>query len=217
MAPHEWVALVVDLVKALAWPIAVGVIAWRLGPGFLDAIKGRSVNVEAFGVRASVTAIEQQIASPDSPANRPPLEPPVPAVAPIVRETVQLVEGEIRTELSKYAPADREPALINALAATRVRGQHEFNYNRIFGSQIEGLKQIDQLGGATVDQAHVFFEPYARQYPQVYDNYGFEGWLSFMVNAGLVARTGDRLTATPFGHDFLVYLREVRLFEAKPG
>ena len=31
------------------------------------------------------------------------------------------------------------------------------------------------------------------------------------------ARDGDRLTATLFGHDFLVYLRETRLTEAKPG
>lgn len=218
MAPQEWVSLAVALVKALAWPIAVGVIAWRLGPGFLDAIRGRSVNVEGFGVRASITTVEQQIASPDeSPANRPALQPPSRAPGAIVRETVQLVEGEIRTELTKYAPADRELALINALAATRVRGQHEFNYNRIFGSQIEGLKQLDQLGGATIDQARAFFEPYTRQYPQVYENYGFEGWLTFMVNAGLVARAGDRLIATPFGHDFLVYMREVRLFEAKPG
>jgi hypothetical protein len=38
-----------------------------------------------------------------------------------------------------------------------------------------------------------------------------------MVTSGLVARDGDTLTATQFGHDFLVYLREARLTEAKLG
>lgn len=208
---------IVDLIKALAWPVAVGVIVWRIGPKFLDAIRGRAVNVEGFGVRASITTVEQQITSPDNPVNLPALAPATPTPPPVVRELVQLVEQQIRTELALYAPADREPALINALAASRVRGQHEFNYNRIFGSQIEGLKQLDQLGGATVDQARAFFEPYAKQYPNVYENYGFDGWLSFMLKAGLVAREGDRLTATPAGHDFLVYMREVRLTEAKAG
>jgi hypothetical protein len=211
------VPLLVDLVKALAWPVAVSVIAWRVGPKFLDAIRGRAVNVEGFGVRASISTVEQQIASTDNPVNRPALEAAAPAPPAVVRETVQLIEREIRTELAKYALADREPALINALAATRVRGQHEFHYNRIFGSQIAGLKLLDERGSATVEEARAFFEPYAGLYPQVYATYGFDGWLAFMVNGGLVARTADRLTTTPFGHDFLVYLREVRLTEIKAG
>jgi hypothetical protein len=214
MTPHDWALLAVDLVKALAWPLAVGAIAWRLGPGFLEALRGRSVKVEGFG--ASIT-VEQQVTSPDNPINGPGLDRPARPPAVVLRETVQLLEQRIKADLAQYAQADREPALINALAAARVAGTHEFHYNRIFGSQIAGLRLLDERGSATVAEARTFFEPYARQYPQVYSTYGFDGWLGFMLKAKLVDRTGDRLTTTPYGHDFLVYLREVRLTEIKPG
>jgi hypothetical protein len=50
-----------------------------------------------------------------------------------------------------------------------------------------------------------------------YATYAFEGWLSFMLNNGLVERTGDTLRSTVFGNDFLIYLREQRLTENKLG
>lgn len=217
MSAHEWFSLIVALIKALAWPIAVGVIVWRLGPKFLDAIRGRSVNVEGFGVRASFTTVEQQITSVDSPVNRPALEPPTPGPGPVVREAVTLLEQGIIKELGKYPPTAREPTLINALATTRVKGAHEFNYNRIFGSQIAALRLLDERGSATIEEARTFFGAYAKQYPHIYAKYGFDGWLGFMLNAQLMKRTADTLTTTPFGHDFLVYLREVRLSETKPA
>jgi hypothetical protein len=101
MAPLDGFALAVELVKALAWPVAVGVIVWRIGPKFLDAIRGRALNVEGFGVRASITTVEQQITSPDSPVNLPALAPATPAPPPVVRELVQLVEQQIKTEFSE--------------------------------------------------------------------------------------------------------------------
>lgn len=217
MTPHDWIPLAINLIRAIVWPAAVVALVWRVGPKFLAAIPGRAVNLEGFGVRASIAAAEQQFTGPDSPVNRPALEPASVAPTAVIREAVQLIEQQIRTELAQYTPDAREPALVNALATTRLRGQHEFNYNRIFGSQIAGLKLLDERGSATVTEAHEFFEQYAKLYPQLYSTYGFDGWLTFMVSVGLVVREGDQLKATPYGHDFLVYLREVRLTEMKPG
>jgi hypothetical protein len=66
-----------------------------------------------------------------------------------------------------------------------------------------------------VEQAREFLQPYVQQWPLVYQTYGFDGWLNFLISSGLVARNDDILSATEFGHDFLVYLREARLTEAK--
>jgi hypothetical protein len=219
MTPQEWLPLAVEFIKAVAWPVAIGVIAWRAGPALLKALSGRAVDVEGFGLRATIrTAVEQQqISGTENPVNRPALEPAPPDPVAVARPAVQIIEQQIRADLVQYLPANREPTLINALATMRLMGQHEFHYNRIFGSQIAGLRSLDEIGSATVEQARAFFEPHARQWPQIYATYGFDGWLGFLVSSGLVAREGDRLTATPFGHDFLIYLREARLTESKPG
>ena len=222
MTPQDWATavefakVVVDLIKALAWPAAAMVIAWRALPALLQVLRDRTVDVQGFGLKATIRATEQQQTdAAEIPVNRPALAPPPAAAAVVVRPAVQLVEQAIRAELPMYP--DREGALISALASARVQGQHEWAYNRIFGSQITTIKMLDDFGGATVGQVQAGFEPFTRMYPDLYQAYGFDGWLNFMISAGLVARDGDRLTATPYGHDFLIYLRESRLTEAKAG
>jgi hypothetical protein len=214
----EWLRLAVEFLKTIAWPATAVLIAWRAGPAVLKVISNRSVDLEGFGLKATIgrTVEQQQIA--ESSVGKPALEPPA-AVPPAAtsRPAIQIIEQQIRAELNRYTGPQREPALVTALATARLFGQHESHYNRIFGSQIAGLKRLDEVGSVTVAEAQQFFQPYAQLYPQVYTTYGFDGWLGFMIGAGLVARDGDRLTATPFGHDFLVYLREARLTEAKFG
>jgi hypothetical protein len=213
-----WLTLAADLVKGIAWPVVVAIIAWRLGPKLGEVFTGRSVDFQGFGVKATIRALEQQQATTaENPATRADLAVSVAAPALPPRAAREAIEQRIRVQLDQYPQQNREAILIGALAQSRLVGQHEFVYNRIFGSQMAGLKRLDEIGSATVAQAQEFFEPFAKQFPDVYANYGFDRWLGFMVTSGLVARDGDTLTATQFGHDFLVYLREARLTEAKLG
>lgn len=93
---------------------------------------------------------------------------------------------------------------MRALAHSRLEAGHEFTYNRIFGSQIAALERLNEVGRATVDIAREFFRPYAEQ-PQVYSNYGFDGWLGFLKGSGLIVQTGNVLEISDFGRDFLMY------------
>ena len=138
--------------------------------------------------------------------------PPVPSERPAVAR----LENELRNELQAVDSQQREGRLIRVLAETRLRAGHEFIYNRIFGSQIVFLKRLNELANCTVDQAREFFQPYAKQFPQVYSNYGFEAWLNFMVTNALVLRNGDTLMIDEIGRDFLGYLVFQRLLENKP-
>lgn len=90
------------------------------------------------------------------------------------------------------------------------------NSPRIFGSQIAALKRLNEVGRATVDDAREFFRPYAEQFPQLYNNYGFDGWLGFLKGGGLIVQNGNVLEISDFGRDFLIYLTERRLAENKP-
>ncbi|MDA8381746.1 MAG: hypothetical protein M0037_01485 [Betaproteobacteria bacterium] len=211
-----WLWFWVEFTKAIAWPIVASGVVWRLGPRLMPFLEGRKVQLEGAGVRATFEPPGQSQASEKNPAaqtlekSAPPLAggPPRPAVAEM--------EQRIQAELAGVQIDNRDEVLLRNLAIARLQAGFEFTYNRIFGSQILGLKQLDVLGEVTVEQAREFFTPYAKQFPQIYAKHGFEGWLGFMTSGGLVAVDGDRLKPTTFGHEFLVYLREVRLSEAKP-
>ena len=212
----SWPWFLVELIKALAWPIVVGIAAWKLTPLLASILGGRKVEVEAFGVKATVSAAERQQGASDNPAAQ--HLPQAGAAPPPIasRPALDMLEQRIRNDLVAYPQNDREAVLVRALAISRLVGAHEYIYNRIFGSQILGLKRLDEIGGTTVEQAREFFQPFASQYPDVYSKYGFDGWLGFMTSNGLVTRDDSRLEASAFGHEFLVYLREARLTELKP-
>jgi hypothetical protein len=220
MTPDVLAPLVVQLVKYLAWPTVVAIIALRLGPKLLDVLRGRKVDIRGFGFQATVTAIEQQqVTKPESaasPARAPALV--APAADPVLnRPALQTLQRRLAADVERVPQGGREAALLSAWALSRLVGAHEFIYNRIFGSQIAGLKALDETGPKTVAQAREFFEPIAQQWPQVYQSYGFDGWLTFLVHNELVTRAGEVLTITEFGHDFLIYLAETRLTAIKPG
>jgi hypothetical protein len=207
----------VELVRAVAWPTAVVVIALGYKPELLRALPvflRRAIKFEGFGVKAEVGATEpqQQIAA-DNPAAE---KLPEATLVPDPRPAVNLMEAQLRGQASGIEAPRREPILLRALAMSRLEAGHLFVYNRIYGSQIVGLRRLNEAGQATVDQAREFFRPVEEQFPQVYASYGFDGWLKFLKDNSLVVQNGDVLEITEFGRDFLTYLTNQRLAEGKP-
>ncbi len=214
---HEGLTLALELVKVIAWPVLILVLVFVLKPVLVALLVNRNWEFKGFGIVATVRAIEQQQATtPDNPVTAAPIAPFVPQPAPDPNSpALASMEQRIQELVAAIPPADRQAQLVRALAISRLLASHEFVYNRIFGSQIEGLKRLDEIGSISVEAARDFFRPYAEKFPQLYTNYPFENWLGFMLTSGLVRRDGDQLFPTEFGHAFLVYLREVRLTEAK--
>jgi len=216
---REGAAFVVEMTRALAWPIVACVIAVRFWPMVGNLLRNRAVQtVKAFGTELVLEdASSNQKDAPENPSATAakaivPDNSALPTNRPALDELVQ----QVRTQFDRLPETERVPAMIGTIARSRLFWTHEFIYNRIFGSQIAGLRRLDELGKVTIEQAREFFTPYAHKYPEQYRDYGFEGWLNFMVSNGLVSKEGDKLRATVFGHDFLVYLREMRLTEDKP-
>ena len=168
----------------------------------------------ALGVKAKFDAAEQQQAAAENPASEKLIETPV--LDPIPRVAANLIETRLRNDLNAVEPEKREAVLLRALTFSRLEAGHEFTYNRIFGSQIAALKRLNEVGRVTVDDARGFLRPYAEQFPQVYNsNYGFDNWLAFLKESGLVVQNGNFLEITDIGRDFLIFLTERRLSENK--
>ena len=208
--------LLVEFFKAVAWPVVTALIALGYKPEIvsgLPAFLRRKIAIEGFGVKASIDAAEQQKSSAENPAQESLAQ--TSALSPRPRKAVNILELHIGRDLDGFASDRREPALIRALAERSLVAGHEFTYNRIFGSQIAGLKRLDEVGVVTVEQARAFYQPYGENFPQIYSNYGFDGWLGFLRINNLVNQNGSSLQLSDFGKDFLIYLTEKGLTESK--
>lgn len=206
----------VELVRAVAWPIAVVIIALGFKPELitgLPAFLRRKMEIDAFGVKAKIEAAEQQQAVKANPATEKLSQSP--ALQPSSRPPINIMEARLRADLETIDADKKQGVLLRALAVARVEYGHEFTYNRIFGSQIAALKRLNEVGQATADQAREFFKPYAERFPQIYDSYGFDGWLGFLKGSGLVIQNGNAFEISDFGRDFLFYLTDRRLMEGK--
>jgi hypothetical protein len=213
----EWMKEFFWLLRDAAWPIAVVIVAAMFKCELVSALTslpGRGFKLEGWGFKAELNGDEQKQAGAESPVNE--KIPTHPILTPNPRTAVNTIEANLRRELNEIEDDKREPALLRALALTRLEAGHEFTYNRIFGSQIAGLRQLNAMGRASIDQARAFYEPYANFLPSG-AGYNFDTWLGFLLNLGLVLRNGDWLEITDFGRDFLQYLTERRLSENKPG
>jgi hypothetical protein len=60
MTLHEGISLAIELLKVIAWPSVIGVIAWRKGPEILKLIGGRAIGLDILGVKATIGAAEEQ-------------------------------------------------------------------------------------------------------------------------------------------------------------
>jgi hypothetical protein len=209
---------VVEFVKAAAWPIAITTIALRFRTGLIGALpalfRGK-VELEAFGAKAKFEAAEQQRSAAENPATK--KLPALPAAQePSPRPAVNIIEAGLRDALNQIEAGKSELVLLRQLAETRLVAEHEFTYNRIFGSQIFALKRWNEMGRVTVDDARKLFDSVEKQYPALYSTYSFDNWLGFLVGRALVLQKGNALEISEFGRDFLIYLTERRLSENKP-
>ena len=208
----------VILKTILSWPVAAFAIAFlfkKTLPNALYNLFSRRVTLEGFGLKAEVDAQEQQRSGGENPVER--KLPTSQAIAPSNRKVINDMEAAIKIDLTNTDADKKEAVLIRALAETRLTAGHEFTYNRIFGSQIVFLRQLNSMSHVTIDQARSFLEPYIVQNPLIYNNFGFEQWIAFLRNSGLIIKEDKFLRIGDIGRDFLFYLTEMQLFEGKVG
>ncbi len=206
------------LKTVLSWPVAAFAIAFLFKdtlPNSLINLLRRRVTLEGFGFKAEVDAQEQQLSGGENPAERKLAE--TQALEPSSRKAVNDMESMLRADLANIDPQRKESVLIRALAETRMTAGHEYTYNRIFGSQILALRQLNTVIHATVEDARIFFQPLPDRFPIIYKNYSFEQWLDFLRSSGLLIRDGQIIKITDIGRDFLIYITEKQLFEGKAG
>lgn len=132
---------------------------------------------------------------------------------------MQTITQDLQRQLNAIPEPQKIPRLINALAASNLERAHERVYRLIFGSQIRGLRQLATVGRVTKEQARQFYDENTRtpEAQKFYANYGFDGWLKFLISQQVIAETLESVfEITNYGRDFLAYLDRMKMPDAKP-
>jgi hypothetical protein len=115
-------------------------------------------------------------------------------------------------------PEKQIDVLVRHLAAARLGRNFEQIYRVIFGSQIAGLKALASASGGSTsrEESASFFDGVKAKFPEFYEKNTFDEWIQYPKTAGLVTQTGDQISITELGREFLIYLGAVQLSENKP-
>jgi hypothetical protein len=105
---------------------------------------------------------------------------------------------------------------VRNLAQARLEARFGYIYAGIFASQIKELIELSARRELPAEEAYRFYLEYERQFPEIYEDYGFPGWLNFMINHGLICQQGSKVEITDFGDDFLKWLKSTQLTINKP-
>lgn len=212
------------LLKGLAWPLTVLLIVKTLKPEILSLLPDpvawlrRSRKLKVAGLlEIEVDAAGQQQKTLET------------ASATIVSGNVELREipGLTRTEAIaelernlhfqlKSVTAEPVDVLVRNLAQALLEAAFGLIYAGIFGSQIEALIALEGRRVVTNDEIHKFYLKFEQKFPEVYQTYGFSGWLGFMKTNGLIVQQDVHIKITAYGDDFLGWLRAKQLSIKRP-
>ncbi|MGY8706998.1 hypothetical protein RAD16_14770 [Bradyrhizobium sp. 18BD] len=201
----EYLKLLVDLAKAVAWPIAV----FALGFMFRSDVRELFPRLK----KAGPTGLEfdparQVLAAPSKELKD---LPGFPERSPAIAK----VETSLHAELELMDPDKRIDILIRHLAVARLAWVFEQIYRTLFGSQIRAIRALHSEGGKTSRaESAKYFDQVKSEFPQFYEKNTFDEWIRYPISAGLVTSTGDEIAITDLGQEFLRYIDEKGLSES---
>lgn len=203
----KFIEALFDLIKSLAWP--------AIAIGFSFMYRNEIIGA----IRRIQKAGPVEFCPPQELQN----DPPKISIPTEVKEVqghprtkmMETIEKSLLANLDLHPEKDKISLLVRLLAQSRLETVFERIYSLIFGSQIQGLKALNN-GNASLEDAHAFFETYKKTNEEFYSKYGFKGWFGFLVSQELVSQEGTAISITNLGKDFLVYIAVKNLSENKP-
>jgi len=212
----SWFHEITQLAVGLGWP-ALGILVVLLFRKEVGAFIGRISKIGREGVEAAPA--QQTITAA-------PLVPPVgtlkknllPAYHPLADKVEAFVRAAI-PQAQQNTGQSIDQILIDGYVAVAAALLLEKPYQQIFGSQIAALEYLGQNGGdaptATIKQG--FYDAAVASWPAIYQNYGFDQWLHYLVAYNLVQVIGTQMTLTAEGQAFVPYLNQQGYQLRRPG
>lgn len=196
----EWARVIVDLVKGVAWPLALFMVVWI----FRQEIKKRIPYLKSAGKDGVEFADPEGQPSEQKEIgllNEP--EHPLLTVKP-VEEMLQKSAAELKDELVV-------PKLIRALAVSQLERRFEHIFSWVFQSQINFLLGLDEVGLPHAVVAAYYKDIVQPLSPERYGEFDVDEWLKFLFDQELIEWREDRIWRTDYGTDFLKFIRAYKM------
>jgi len=97
--------------------------------------------------------------------------------------------------------------LLRAVAGGQILQHFERLARLVYGSQLQLLVSLNTVPlGAPIDDSRAIYNLAQQSYPEPYKRISFDQWLGFLTTQGLVEQSGNNLTVSPKGRDFMKFL-----------
>jgi hypothetical protein len=218
------------VLAVIAWPAAFAVVVIALALIFrtpltslINRIRGfkigeHSADIAAEGQKAAVEKQKDSttpIPAPELASVTVPAAIAMPGPHPIYSH---LEKPMLASITAANVPQHIERAwLVREIMTARLQRAHEAAYRLIFGSQINLLLAANTASQSDEAQARQIYEQAKAAYPDLYQDFPFDKWLAWPVNAALLTIENGRLKATPLAQEFLKYLVDNGLTSTKYG
>jgi hypothetical protein len=142
-----------------------------------------------------------------------------PIFDPILTHLDDHVRKQLEDAFGNDLKKQRDWAIRISSIASIERG-HEFHYRIIFGSQIFFLKTLNQNAKVERDKAEKIFETARQAHQDLYRNFDFNNWISFLIQAMFIevqqtSEDGEFFNLTGMGRNFLVWMTNQGVIENK--
>lgn len=192
------------VIKEIAWPVAVVIIALSFMLIFRKQIIAFLQRVKTVSHKGIETALgqEQLIVESKKPSY---FEEFMKITSPILRQQEEAIEKDIKEK--GLTENETKSVLVRHLAIYQLAFLFEQINSIIWGSQIKLLEDLNSKPlGETRENLKRFYELGATLYPATYENYSFVKYLNYLVLSGLINEKEGKYFITDFGREFLIYL-----------
>lgn len=213
---------IVEIIKAIAWPSTIAIFAYLFRVEIKSLVKSleKFNNIETGSLKFTKSPTITQNSESYQSKNDDTLLKSASSSGSILNTDSNDIKMIIESIGEQLDEIEGEKAKINQLirelALTRQRLSFEFVYGRIFGSQITALRRINERVNVSQAEAIDFFQVIVSQYPEMYRNFPFESWASFLIRNNLIVEENNYYKITEHGKNFLLYLTIMHLSELKP-
>jgi hypothetical protein len=213
----------IDLLVALVWP-AAGVFAFLFFGKELKALINRLRRLGPSGAEwwpqqpppagdpASSEPVTERPAGAPAPGKPGEVRAPRDYVAPIYRdlfdERLEIARNALQSTAGQFS-VSKEEVLVAGVAELGAVLHLERASRSIFRSQLEALDSLGrQTGPLTLDSFRPFYDRAVQSFPEVYANYSFDQWFSFLIGNGLVILQNAMVAITRVGQVIGHYMIE---------
>ena len=193
----EYMRILAEFLRAIAWPLAIIIIFFGFRPEFRKILGNLK--------KANIASISMEFQNSDPTLDTRKFEFMDGMETPYLKALRENAEKHL-----DYIKEDqRDSYLMYGLVHNYACLVFERIHRRIFRTQMAALRSLKSEGGViSVDRASFYFKAMKKHYNH-YENISFEQWSQFLVNSELVAIEEDTIRLTDVGNDFVDYSRSI--------